>query len=299
MDALQSLSFIELTDREQFRSALQATMVKDPVHNTVFNNAFEAFFVSPDIRDEQMEEHQDYQDAKQQVKKDLEFQSNQLDLDEHYLDLYMQLPEDVQHRVKDFVKKTAEGKNVTPKFRPIVENVIKGALNYQRTQLDKPQFVPVESTGEDDLDAVLYKIRSENNDKDIFYRDMDRVNPEEYGEMIALIRKLARRLADTSITANALHPGFVATNVGRSNGGVMGQLFQLSQVAAISPEKGAETSIYLASSPEVEGVSGAYFSKCKAVRASEISYNREIAEQLWQRSTEIAGLNEPAQQAGD
>jgi hypothetical protein len=91
----------------------------------------------------------------------------------------------------------------------------------------------------------------------------------------------------------------VATNFGRSNGGVMGQLFQLSQVAAISPEKGAETSIYLASSPEVEGVSGAYFSKCKAVRASEISYNREIAEQLWQLSTEIAGLNEPAQQAGD
>lgn len=195
MDALKSLRFIQLTDREQFRSALRATLVKDPVHNPIFDNAFAAFFVTPEVREGQIEEYNGYQDAKEQVKKDLEFQTDELELDEHYLDLYMQLPEEVQNRVKDFIRKTAEGKNVTPKFKPIVENIIKGALNYQRTQMQKPQLIPVESTGEEDLDAVLYQIRAENKEKDIFYRDMDRIDPQEYGETIVLIRKLARRLA--------------------------------------------------------------------------------------------------------
>ena len=195
LDALRALEYIDMTDRQQFKSAMQATLVKDPVHNLIFENAFEAFFVPPEVREGQIEDHHGYQDAKEQVKKDLEFKDNALDLDEQYLDLYMQLPEEVQNRVRDFVKKTAEGKNVTPKFKPIVENVIKGALNFQRSQMDRPQLVPVESTGEEDLDAVLHKIAMENKEKDIFYRDMDQIDPEEYAETVALIRKLARRLA--------------------------------------------------------------------------------------------------------
>jgi len=195
LDALQALSYIDLADRDQFKAALRATLVKDTVQNLIFDNAFDAFFVPPEEREEQIGQHQQYQTAKEQVKKDLEFQTNALDLDEQYLDLYMQLPDEVQNRVRDFVKKTAEGKNVTPKFKPIVENVIRGALNFQRGQLDRPQLVPVESTGEEDLDAVLHKIAVDNQEKDIFYRDMDQINPEEYAETVALIRKLARRLA--------------------------------------------------------------------------------------------------------
>lgn len=104
--------------------------------------------------------------------------------------------------------------------------------------------------------------------------------------------ELARKLAGSGITANALHPGFVATNFGRSNGGLFNPLFRLTQVFAITPEAGARTSIYLASSPEVAGVTGKYFDRCRPVRSSPLSYNEETARRLWQVSLQLTGLQE-------
>lgn len=104
--------------------------------------------------------------------------------------------------------------------------------------------------------------------------------------------ELARRLAGTNVTANALHPGFVATNFGRSNGGFFNPLFRLIQIAAIGPEEGAQTTIYLASSAEVEGVTGKYFDKCRAVPSSRVSYDEGIARQLWEVSARMTGLQE-------
>ncbi|HEX9867349.1 MAG TPA: SDR family oxidoreductase, partial [Candidatus Tectomicrobia bacterium] len=96
--------------------------------------------------------------------------------------------------------------------------------------------------------------------------------------------ELARRLEGTGIVANALHPGFVATNFGRNNLGLTAMLWRILQLAAISPEEGAQTIIYLASSVEVKDVTGRYFVKNKAVRSSEASYERAAAERLWQVS---------------
>jgi len=97
--------------------------------------------------------------------------------------------------------------------------------------------------------------------------------------------ELARRLEGSGVTANAVHPGFVATGFARNNGffydvgtGLFGRLF------GRRPEKGAETSIYLASAPEVEGVNGRYFADRKPVQSSTLSYNTSIAAQLWQVS---------------
>lgn len=103
--------------------------------------------------------------------------------------------------------------------------------------------------------------------------------------------ELARKLSpNSSITVNALHPGFVATNFGRSNGGIFDPLFRLSQIAAISPEKGAQTSIYLASSPEVEGVTGKYFSASKPVSSSKESYDIQAAQRLWEISAKLSQM---------
>lgn len=99
--------------------------------------------------------------------------------------------------------------------------------------------------------------------------------------------ELARRLQGTGVTVNALHPGFVATNFGRSNGGIFNPLFRLFQVAAISPEEGAQTSIFLATDPSVAQMSGKYFTKSKAVRSSPVSYDNDIARKLWQISAQI------------
>jgi retinol dehydrogenase 12 len=106
---------------------------------------------------------------------------------------------------------------------------------------------------------------------------------------ILFTAELARRLDGAGVTANVLHPGFVASNFGKNNGRLFGILIGLAQrVAAIGPEAGAETSVYLASSPEVAGVSGQYFEKCRAVKPSAAAQDRSAAERLWEISEALA-----------
>ncbi len=104
---------------------------------------------------------------------------------------------------------------------------------------------------------------------------------------ILFTRELSRRLEGTRVTANALHPGFVATNFGHSGNGLWTLFTKLSQKGAIPPEQGAQTSIYLASSPEVAGVSGAYFYKSKNVQPSQAAQDDEVAGKLWEVSKKL------------
>jgi retinol dehydrogenase-14 len=102
--------------------------------------------------------------------------------------------------------------------------------------------------------------------------------------------ELARRLEGTGVTANCLHPGAVRTNFGSGSSGVFGLMVRALRPLMISPEKGAETSIYLASSPEVEGLSGRYFVKKAEARSSDKSYDAGLARRLWDVSTELTNL---------
>jgi NAD(P)-dependent dehydrogenase (short-subunit alcohol dehydrogenase family) len=107
---------------------------------------------------------------------------------------------------------------------------------------------------------------------------------------ILFTRELARKLAGTRITANCLHPGFVATRFGNNNGGFTSVLFGFAKNFALSPEQGAQTIIYLASSPEVERLTGLYFDKSKAATPSPEAQNDADAKRLWDVSAKIAGL---------
>jgi NAD(P)-dependent dehydrogenase (short-subunit alcohol dehydrogenase family) len=105
--------------------------------------------------------------------------------------------------------------------------------------------------------------------------------------------ELARRLDGSGVTANVLHPGLVKTGIFRKVGWVgplVDRVIQ-SRKRALDVEEGAETIIYLASSPEVEGVSGKYYLKCKAVESSVLSYDVTAQERLWQESLERVGLD--------
>jgi NAD(P)-dependent dehydrogenase (short-subunit alcohol dehydrogenase family) len=106
---------------------------------------------------------------------------------------------------------------------------------------------------------------------------------------ILFTRELARRLEDSGTTANALHPGFVATNIGKNNGWLARLVVPLAQRRGVSPEKGARTSLYLASSPEVANLSGEYFIKSKPVEAGEAAYDDQAARRLWEVSEELSG----------
>jgi NAD(P)-dependent dehydrogenase (short-subunit alcohol dehydrogenase family) len=104
-------------------------------------------------------------------------------------------------------------------------------------------------------------------------------------------RELARRMTGSGVTANALHPGFVATRFGDNSGGLMRTVLKVAKpIGAISPEEGARTIIYLASSPEVAEVSGEYYYECKPNTPTAEARNDEDARKLWEISESIAGL---------
>ena len=100
--------------------------------------------------------------------------------------------------------------------------------------------------------------------------------------------ELARHLEGTGVTVNALHPGHIATDIWKNDFGVMGPVLKwfMSRIA-LSPEEGAENSIFLATSPEVEGIHGKYFIKNEPAQSSPTSYDEEIAHRLWKLSTEL------------
>ena len=104
--------------------------------------------------------------------------------------------------------------------------------------------------------------------------------------------ELARRLAGTAVTVNALHPGAVNTNIWNNVDGLLGRLLRaVGKFYFLPVEAGAATAIYLATSPDVTGVTGQYFAKQKAVRSSPGSYRTDVAARLWDVSTAMTGLN--------
>jgi NAD(P)-dependent dehydrogenase (short-subunit alcohol dehydrogenase family) len=105
--------------------------------------------------------------------------------------------------------------------------------------------------------------------------------------------ELARRLQGTAVTVNCLHPGFVATHIGQNGVGKVGRSIVklIFSNLGISPEDGAKTSIYLASSSEVEGVSGKYYMKGIPVRSAPISYDETLQHQLWDETAKLVDLH--------
>jgi NAD(P)-dependent dehydrogenase (short-subunit alcohol dehydrogenase family) len=102
--------------------------------------------------------------------------------------------------------------------------------------------------------------------------------------------ELARRLDGSHVTANAVNPGMVATDIWSTNFFIFGPLIKgYIRLTGLTPEQGAKLLIYLAASSEVEGVSGEYFSRGKAMRSSALSYDQEVARRLWQVSEELTG----------
>jgi len=121
--------------------------------------------------------------------------------------------------------------------------------------------------------------------------------PEKYSAMaayrqsklanIVFANELGRRLAARGVTSTSLHPGGVATEITRDAPIWMRAAMRL---AGTSPEKGARTSVYLASSPEVEGVTSAYFVSCKRAKTDPLADDLALAKRLWDESASLVGL---------
>jgi NAD(P)-dependent dehydrogenase (short-subunit alcohol dehydrogenase family) len=107
---------------------------------------------------------------------------------------------------------------------------------------------------------------------------------------ILFTRELARRLSGKGVTANCLHPGFVATRFGDGSGGILSGVVRVAKLFAISPQQGAQTIVYLASAPEVANFSGEYYYKCLPAQPTTEARNDEDAKRLWIESAAIAAI---------
>jgi len=108
---------------------------------------------------------------------------------------------------------------------------------------------------------------------------------------ILFTAELARRLSGTGVTANCLHPGFVRTGLGRDVTGVAGAIVPLILRLRPGPPTGARTPVYLASSPEVAGVTGGYFVKCRPAQPSALARDGQAAARMWALSEDLTGLD--------
>lgn len=107
---------------------------------------------------------------------------------------------------------------------------------------------------------------------------------------VLFTNELARRLERTGITVNTLHPGVVQSHFGNGTRGLLGVLFRvLKRLMGISPQQGAQTSIDLATSPEVTGVSGQSFEKSRVVNLNPLTGDEALARRLWTESERLTG----------
>lgn len=102
--------------------------------------------------------------------------------------------------------------------------------------------------------------------------------------------ELAQRLELTKITVNAMHPGVIASSFGQTGNGFLKWIFRMGRPFMKTPEQGANTVIYLATSPDVENKTGQYFKNKKAIKSSKLSYNQGLAHRLWKMSEEQVQL---------
>src|SRR6266496_84484 len=111
--------------------------------------------------------------------------------------------------------------------------------------------------------------------------------------LVLFTHELAKKLQGTGVTVNAVHPGTVATNIWSRPLGPVGFIMALPKLFMISPDQGAETIVYLASSPDANGLNGEYLEKLKVKKSSNESYDEEIAQRLWDVSAKVTRLSWP------
>ncbi len=134
------------------------------------------------------------------------------------------------------------------------------------------------------------KIDFEDLQSERHYSGMDAYGNSKLANILFTI-ELARRLDGAGVTVNAVHPGFVNSGFAKNNDGLAFKLYgAIGPLIARSPEKGAETSVYLASSPEVKDVTGEYFSDCHVTDTAPQAADAAAAKRLWEVSAEMVHL---------
>ncbi|HBP63382.1 MAG TPA: hypothetical protein DD730_03735 [Desulfosporosinus sp.] len=201
-DATEGLTLIGLVDRANVEAVLRATLVKDVQHSQAFEEAFRAYFATP-------EQIQAWQKAVEQkttkwdeqiesTRKDLRFQDNELEITDEQRAVYASLREKDKQRLRDFLERSSQGTRsgipVDHSYQPMVERALRGSLEYWRKKLNE-EDEPILSPGS--TDGVLSEVERalREREAEVLSRDLKKISAEEWPEVIRLIRRLSQRLA--------------------------------------------------------------------------------------------------------
>lgn len=200
-DATKGLSIIGMHDKNQVESVLQATLVKDIQHLSAFKEAFRVYFSSLEKKEEWQkdatEKASQWDEKIESTREELRFQGNELDITEEQRAVYASLPEKDKQRLRDFLEKSSNGTRsgvpVDHSYQPTVERALRGSLEYWRKKLNDDE--PILSPGS--MDGVLSEVERalREQEAEVLSKDLKKISPEEWPEVIRLIRRLSQRLA--------------------------------------------------------------------------------------------------------
>ncbi len=201
IDAMQALQRIDLSSREEFKSALQATLVKSNRDQPYFKRLFDHFFVPHAVHQQGAQQaafqKKQFEQKMDQAYSEMQFKGENLQLTPEELAQYSNMPQEQRERLQNFMHRTESGVNVEPRFRPILESLVKSHLRYCRSQ-HKPEKtengLSESNQGADEASAGSGAgSGSENN----FLREMDiqAIKAADLPEAEQLMQNLSRKLA--------------------------------------------------------------------------------------------------------
>lgn len=194
IDALRGLTAVNIADRDQFYKTLACLLVKGDADLHLFDDAFQVYFAPESVRGAELEQYLKRREETDALQEELTFRDDPIKLSRTDMDLYASLPEESRQKIRDFVTKTDEGYLVGERHRVLLERNIRGALEYYRNRMDGT-VISIESTGDDEWDAMLYEMARRKDDEELLFKDMASIRDEELRDSVVLVRQLARRLA--------------------------------------------------------------------------------------------------------
>lgn len=195
LDSLNAVKLVNMANRDEFYTALCSVLVKSSLDLPVFNAAFQSYFVPRANRQAQVDEFREHQEEIDAMESDFVFKDEKLDISQEDIDTYATMSEEEREKIRNFIKMTDTGYNVSERHKEWLERSIRGAIDYYRTHMPQIQLVPVEATGVEEIDSILYEISKNVDSQEIISKDMQSITKDEVKDAIILIRGLARRLA--------------------------------------------------------------------------------------------------------
>jgi len=201
LDAFRALEQVELADKPSFKAALQCTLIKRVEDLPLFQEVFRVYFAPPEQKQEWIAQGEAKELELQQkiaaAEAELQFQGEPVNLTVEEKLVYASLTQEAKERLQEFLQQSSEGKNVGPNFRPLIESLVRGQLQYWQKQgvTGPPSLLP--DTGNEEWNYLLAQVAEglQQDEEHLLQEDMRKISEELRPEALRLIHLLSRRLA--------------------------------------------------------------------------------------------------------